>query len=390
MNRTEEIIVGACVGVGGGILLSLGLFFLLRCFLLNSRGNKKKTKDEEQIASEMPMRMNDVLAVMDSSGSLESISQLPGIIQRKIPPQVRAAQSNALASASGIPRYSYKDIKESTHNFTTTVGKGSFGSVYKAEMPDGAVVAVKVLAANSRQGDKEFQTEVLLLSKLHHRNLVNLIGFCVEKGQYMLVYEFMSNGSLASHLYGVQSLTWEERINIALDISRGIQYLHEGTVPPVIHRDLKSANILLDSSLTAKVADFGLSKQGMALSRKASGLKGTYGYIDPDYVLTNVITTKSDIYSFGIIIFELLTAINPQQGLLDYINLAMAGGDGKADWDEILDKRLVGNCDLKQVQLLADVAYTCLHKIPRKRPSISEITEAILKIKGRRPSHISR
>ncbi|XP_078438572.1 protein kinase superfamily protein isoform X2 [Wolffia australiana] len=253
MNRTEEIIVGACVGVGGGILLSLGLFFLLRCFLLNSRGNKKKTKDEEQIASEMPMRMNDVLAVMDSSGSLESISQLPGIIQRKIPPQVRAAQSNALASASGIPRYSYKDIKESTHNFTTTVGKGSFGSVYKAEMPDGAVVAVKVLAANSRQGDKEFQTEVLLLSKLHHRNLVNLIGFCVEKGQYMLVYEFMSNGSLASHLYGVQSLTWEERINIALDISRGIQYLHEGTVPPVIHRDLKSANILLDSSLTAKV-----------------------------------------------------------------------------------------------------------------------------------------
>uniref|UniRef100_A0A1D1XJ48 Putative leucine-rich repeat receptor-like serine/threonine-protein kinase At5g15730 n=1 Tax=Anthurium amnicola TaxID=1678845 RepID=A0A1D1XJ48_9ARAE len=132
--------------------------------------------------------------------------------------------------------------------------------------------------------------------------------------------------------------------------------------------------------MRAKVADFGLSKEEVFDGRK-SGLKGTYGYMDPDYVSSSKFTKKSDIYSFGIIIFELVTAINPQQGLMEYINLALAGGDGEADWDEILDKDLVGNCNLEEVKLLADVGYRCLHKIPRRRPSISEITQTIACIK---------
>ncbi|KDP24323.1 hypothetical protein JCGZ_25619 [Jatropha curcas] len=286
-------------------------------------------------------------------------------------------------TASGILRYSYKDIQKATQNFTTILGQGSFGPVYKAVMP-GGVVAVKVLASNSKQGEKEFQTEVSLLGRLHHRNLVNLLGYSVDKGQRMLIYEFMSNGSLANILYnGELILCWEERLQIALDISHGIEYLHEGAVPPVIHRDLKSANILLDQSMRAKVADFGLSKEE-AYDGRNSGLKGTYGYIDPVYMTTNKFTMKSDIYSFGIIIFELITAIHPQQNLMEYINLAAMSPDGV---DEILDEKLAGECNIGEVRELAAVAHKCLHKSQRKRLSIGEVSQAILKIKQR---HLSK
>ncbi|MQL86030.1 hypothetical protein Taro_018554, partial [Colocasia esculenta] len=418
--QMDIVIIGVSVGVTVGIIIASCAFIAIR--LYRKRHHNQYRVDELSTSSSLPMQRNGIDASIDSTASIsisEASHSLPPIPTRNIhwPKRVNH-DKDILASASGILRYSYKDIQKATHNFTTILGQGSFGPVYKATLPTGGMVAVKVLASNSRQGEKEFQTEVSLLSRLHHRNLVNLVGYCVEKGQYMLIYEFMSNGSLASLLYGEgpRILSWEERLQIALDISHGIEYLHEGGNPPVIHRDLKSANILLDRSMRAKVADFGLSKEEVFDGRK-SGLKGTYGYMDPDYVSTSKFTKKSDIYSFGIIIFELLTVINPQQGLTEYINLvsyfhpgilliyehgtsragcislanlcefciglfaAVTGGDGKADWDEILDKELVGKCNLKEVKHLADVAYKCLHKSPRKRPSISEVTLTIARIK---------
>ncbi|KAI5442698.1 Calcium/calmodulin-regulated receptor-like kinase 2, variant 2, partial [Lathyrus oleraceus] len=226
---------------------------------------------------------------------------------------------------------------------------------------------------------------VSLLGRLHHRNLVNLLGYCVDKGQHILVYQFMSNGSLASILYGEeQKLSWDERMQVALDISHGIEYLHEGAVPPVIHRDLKSPNILLDDTMRAKVADFGLSKEEIFDGRN-SGLKGTYGYMDPAYISTNKLTTKSDIYSFGIILFELITAIHPHQNLLEYVNLAAMEHDGI---DEILDKQLVGKCNVVEVRQLAKIAHKCLQKSPKKRPSISEVSQSISRIKQRRLRHV--
>ncbi|KAK9114364.1 hypothetical protein Syun_021161 [Stephania yunnanensis] len=195
----------------------------------------------------------------------------------------------------------------------------------------------------------------------------------------MLIYEYMSNGSLASLLYdeGRAVLSWDERLQIALDVTHGIEYLHEGAVPPIIHRDLKSANILLDKSMMAKVADFGLSREE-AFDGRNSGLKGTYGYMDPDYISSNKFTKKSDIYSLGIILFELITAIHPQQNLIEYVNLAGMSSNGV---DEILDNKLVGECNLEEVRLLAGVAHLCLHKTPRRRPSIGDVSLAISKIK---------
>nr|DAD35130.1 TPA_asm: hypothetical protein HUJ06_005770 [Nelumbo nucifera] len=412
MSQADLVIIGVSVGVAVGILIALCAFVGIKWY--RKRFHPQRCASEPSVTT-LPIRTNGIGTSIDSSASISSSITTNGL-QHPAKSTQRSwwnqHNKDLFASASGIPRYSYKDIQKATHNFTTILGQGSFGPVYKATMPTSEVVAVKVLASNSRQGEKEFQTEVLLLGRLHHRNLVNLVGYCVDKGQHMLIYQYMSNGSLANLLYceGERILSWEERLQIVLDVSHGIEYLHEGAVPPVIHRDLKSANILLDQSMRAKVqaylylgpnpvhqvqvsvlkarntstqhevADFGLSKEEVFDGRK-SGLKGTYGYIDPEYMSTNRFTKKSDIYSFGIIIFELITAIHPQQNLMEYVNLAAMDSDGV---DEILDKKLVGKCNLEEVRLLANIAYKCLHKIPRKRPSIGDISQAISRIRKRR------
>ncbi|XP_078160103.1 protein kinase superfamily protein [Carex rostrata] len=387
-SRVLVTIIGVSGGVVVGISIAIGVFYLIRYY--KKRPNLKR---RISITSTTPIRVNGENSVsVDSSVAMSDDLEFGDENQSQNRKQFwggrgkRSRDVGKPLSVSGIPRYHYKDIQKATQNFTTVLGQGSFGPVYKAVMLTGEVVAVKVLASDSKQGEREFQTEVALLSRLHHRNLVNLVGYCVDKGQRILIYEFMSNGSLASRLYSENNqkfLSWEQRLQIANDISHGIEYLHEGAVPPVIHRDLKSANILLDRSMRAKVADFGLSKEEVFDGRK-SGLKGTYGYMDPDYMSTNKFTKKSDIYSFGIILFELITVINPQQGLLDYINVASLGGDGKPDWSEILDQNLLGESNPEEVRQLADVAHRCLHKLPKRRPSISDITQAISRIRQRR------
>lgn len=385
VHKSDLVIIGICVGLALGILIATLVFFGLRWY--KKHDHLRRCSNERSVATH-PIRINGLGTSIDFSAPVvNSVAvKASGFPQKKSRVSWWSNHSKdrftsaRFTSASGIPRYAYKDIQKATQNFTNILGQGAFGPVYKATMPSGGVAAIKVLASDSHQGEKEFQTEVSLLGRLHHRNLVNLIGYCVDKGKYMLIYEFMSNGSLSNLIYSEERvLNWEERLQIALDISHGIEYLHEGAVPPVIHRDLKSANILLDHFMRAKVADFGLSKEEVFDGRN-SGLKGTYGYIDPAYISTNKFTMKSDIFSFGVIIFELITAIHPHQNLMEYVNLASMSRDGV---DEILDKQLVGACDIQEVRELARIGHKCLHKTPRKRPSMGEVTQALLKIKQR-------
>ncbi|KMT18703.1 hypothetical protein BVRB_2g028280 [Beta vulgaris subsp. vulgaris] len=338
VSRTELAIICTCAGVFFGTLISSVVFFVVRWY-------KRRLDFDNHSIANVPIRKNGQGLGLDSSASLSDsvVVPLPDF-PAKSSPWLNHHTKDRTTSVSGIPNYSYKDIQKATQNFTTVLGEGSFGPVYKATMPAGGVVAVKALASNSRQGEKEFQTEVSLLDE-------------------------------------EDALTWDERLQTALDISHGIEYLHEGAVPPVVHRDLKSANILLDHSMRAKVADFGLSKEEVYDGRKSS-LKGTYGYMDPAYISTSKSSLKSDIYSLGVIFFELITAIHPHQNLMDYVNLAMMDTDGGVD--EILDKRLVGRCDAEEAKSLAKIAFRCLHKTPRKRPSSGEISQAIMKIKQRR------
>ncbi|PSS30541.1 Calcium/calmodulin-regulated receptor-like kinase [Actinidia chinensis var. chinensis] len=382
VHSGDLVIIGISVGLAIGIFIACLVFFGIRW---HKKHAHLRRCANERSATTLPIRTNGLGTSTDFSASLTNSVSVKGSDHLAKNSQLTwwgNSSKDRLVSASGMPRYSYKDIQKATQNFTTILGQGSFGQVYKATMATGEVVAVKALASNSKQGEKEFHTEVSLLGRLHHRNLVNLVGYCVDKGQRMLIYEFMSNGSLASLLYCQEErvLSWEERLQIALDISHGIEYLHDGAVPPVIHRDLKSANILLDRTMRAKVADFGLSKEE-AFDGHNSGLKGTYGYIDPAYVSTNKFTMKSDIYSFGVILFELITAIHPHQNLMEYVNLAGMSPDGV---DEILDKRLVGEFNVLEARNLAAIAHKCLHKTPRRRPSIGEVLQAILKIKQKR------
>ncbi|KAJ6837655.1 calcium/calmodulin-regulated receptor-like kinase 1 [Iris pallida] len=380
------LIIGVTVGVVIGVLLATAA---LLCIRFRKRRAQIGSNSSRR-TSTVPIRANGVDActmLSDSTTGLESPKVLETLDVNGASSWMEGPKGKNVVSVSGIPKYPYKDLQKATSNFTTVIGQGAFGPVYKAQMSTGEIVAVKVLASNSKQGEKEFQTEVLLLGRLHHRNLVNLVGYCAEKGQHMLIYVYMTNGSLASHLYNekYEPLKWDLRINIALDVARGLEYLHDGAVPPVVHRDIKSHNILLDKSMNARVADFGLSREEM-VSSHASNIRGTFGYLDPEYVSSRSFTTKSDVYSFGVLLFELIAGRNPQQGLMEYVELAAINAEAKEGWEEIADSRLDGNYDMDELHDMARLAYKCINPVSRKRPSMRDVVQALSLIVKKRPS----
>ncbi|CAN8248259.1 unnamed protein product [Cochlearia groenlandica] len=375
------LIVGISLGVVIGVVLAVsGLF----CYKYHRKRSQIVSSGSNRSATAtLPIRANgaDSCDVMsDSTVGPDSPVKSSSNGGRFVWLDGFSKRSNVI-SASGILEYSYRDLQKATCNFTTLIGQGAFGPVYKAQMSTGETVAVKALATDSKQGEKEFQTEVSLLGRLHHRNLVNLIGYCAEKAQHMLIYVYMSKGSLASHLYSEQHepLNWDLRVYIALDVARGLEYLHDGAVPPVIHRDIKSSNILLDQSMRARVADFGLSREEM-VDKHAANIRGTFGYLDPEYISTRTFTKKSDVYGFGVLLFELIAGRNPQQGLMEYVELAAMNAEEKVGWEEIVDSRLDGRFDIQEVNEVAAFAYKCISRAPRKRPNMRDIVQVLSRI----------
>ncbi|XP_020591250.1 calcium/calmodulin-regulated receptor-like kinase 1 isoform X2 [Phalaenopsis equestris] len=363
------LVVGVTVGVVIGILLATVALF---CNWLRKR-HPQLGNSSSRRASTVPIRTNgvDTCTVLSDSTIGQESPRIPE--ESSVSLWIEGPKRKGVMSVSGIP----KDLQKATCNFTTLIGQGAFGPVYKAQMSTGEIVAVKVLATNSKQGETEFQTEVLLLGRLHHRNLVNLVGYCAEKGQHMLIYVYMANGSLASHLYNEHkvALSWDLRINIALDVARGLEYLHDGAIPSVVHRDIKSSNILLDRTMRARVADFGLSREEI-VSRNAP-IRGTYGYLDPEYVSSKSFTKKSDVYSFGVLLFELIAGRTPQQGLLEFVELAAINADGRGGWEEIADSRLEDSYELEELNEVAALAYKSINRLSRKRPSMRDLVQAL-------------
>ncbi|KAG0584134.1 hypothetical protein M758_3G186700 [Ceratodon purpureus] len=370
------VIIGISIGVFIGILIAV---CALLCFGCRKKRLEKRNSSHRGFV--LPIRVN---GVNSSTIMSDSVSSPPSYAKTS---NWWGQERQLIPSSSGVTKFSYKELHKATSNFTALLGQGAFGPVYKAVLPStGTTLAVKVLAEQSKQGDREFQNEVILLGRLHHRNLVNLVGYCEEKHRRILVYEYMSNGSLEKKLLDQKSepLTWDQRVNIAQDISRGLEYLHEGAVPPVIHRDIKAANILLDATMTARVADFGLSKEADS-QNIVSGVKGTFGYVDPEYMSTNAFTEKSDVYSFGVLLFELITARNPQQGLMDYVHLAAMGMESKEGWAEIMDERMNGNCNIQELGDMANIAYKCVGPEGRRRPKMRAVAQSLCNL-GKKPS----
>ncbi|KAK4747813.1 hypothetical protein SAY87_014399 [Trapa incisa] len=276
-------------------------------------------------------------------------------------------------------KFSYKETKTATDNFSTIIGEGGFGTVYKAQFSNDSMAAVKRMNRVSEQGEDEFCREIELLARLHHRHLVALKGFCVEKHERILVYEYMVNGSLKDHLHapGRTPLSWRMRIQIAIDVANALEYLHFYCNPPLCHRDIKSSNILLDENLVAKVADFGLvhaSKNGsICFEPVNTDIRGTPGYMDPEYIVSQELTEKSDIYSYGVLLLELVTArraIQDGKNLVEWSRPYMAL-DSRII--ELADPAIQESIDFGQLKAILNIVQWCTKHEGRARPSIKQV-----------------
>ncbi|KAJ4762236.1 Kinase superfamily protein [Rhynchospora pubera] len=287
--------------------------------------------------------------------------------------------------------FTFRELANATRNFRPEcfLGEGGFGRVYKGRLDSTSqVVAIKQLNRDGLQGNREFLVEVLMLSLLHHPNLVNLIGYCADGDQRLLVYEYMPFGSLEDHLHDLPSdkepLDWNTRMKIAAGAAKGLEYLHDKANPPVIYRDFKSSNILLDETFHPKLSDFGLAKLGPVgdKSHVSTRVMGTYGYCAPEYAMTGQLTVKSDVYSFGVVLLELITgrrAIDSTRphGEQNLVSWARPLFNDRRKLPKMADPRLEGQYPMRGLYQALAVASMCIQSEAASRPLIADVVTAL-------------
>ncbi|XP_054820033.1 putative leucine-rich repeat receptor-like serine/threonine-protein kinase At2g19230 isoform X2 [Prosopis cineraria] len=323
-----------------------------------------------------------VIPLSTSIGVLVLIAILSSMIWR-LKKKRQDLSTKSLILKQKNREFSYSQVVDITNNFKTLIGEGGFGKVYLGTLEDGSQVAVKLLSASSKQGYKEFQSEAQLLTVIHHRNLVSLVGYCHEGNIKALIYEYVDNGDLG-HLLEKNSkvLKWNERLQVAIDTAKGLEYLHVGCHTPIIHRDLKPSNILLNKFMVAKIADFGLSRAFIneGDSHLSTQPAGTPGYIDPEFQRCGQLNKESDIYSFGMILLQLITGHPPiKRGprnitfILDWVQPKIECGDIKG----IVDPRLAREFYVTSIWKVVEVAMLCVLPTPSQRPNISYILQEL-------------
>ncbi|KAL7207279.1 hypothetical protein ACSBR1_029273 [Camellia fascicularis] len=331
-----------------------------------------------------------------SCGSSKDVKNIDMDIR---PPGTPDRQENSLSSKGkasdsekgNVARsFMFCELAVATKNFrdANLIGEGGFGCVYKGRLDSGQLVAVKQLNLDGLQGNQEFIVEVLMLSLLHHRNLVTLIGYCTDGEQRLLVYEYMAMGSLEDHLFDTEPdkepLSWSTRMKIAVGAARGLEYLHCKASPPVIYRDLKSANILLDENFNPKLSDFGLAKLGPVgdNTHVSTRVMGTYGYCAPEYAMSGKLTLKSDIYSFGVVLLELITGrkaidFSKKPGEQNLIVWSRPFLRDRKKFTQLVDPRLQGRFPVRSLHHAVAVTAMCLQEQANFRPAIGDIAVAL-------------
>lgn len=284
--------------------------------------------------------------------------------------------------------YSLNELEIATCKFAAenVIGEGGYGIVYRGVLQDGHVVAVKNLLNNKGQAEKEFKVEVEAIGKVRHKNLVGLIGFCADGAKRLLVYEYVDNGNLEQWLHGdvgpISPLTWDIRMKIAIGTAKGLAYLHEGLEPKVVHRDVKSSNILLDRKWNAKVSDFGLAKLlGAEKSYVTTRVMGTFGYVSPDYASTGMLNECSDVYSFGVLLMEIVTGRSPvdysrapgEMNLVDWFKGMVASRRG----EELLDPKVSVQPPSRALKRVLLVCLRCIDMDANKRPKMGQIVHML-------------
>ncbi|XP_039024647.1 serine/threonine-protein kinase-like protein CCR4 [Hibiscus syriacus] len=380
-GRMVAFLVVGCVG-SFSLLLVVGFFVFRYC-----KGRRCRIHDSD--------RLDETNASAYDVSNKPQASLAPAVLEKRL------SQLTSVGYTICSEEFSLDNLIQATNNFSEDhkIGVGSFGSVYRATFDDGREVAIKraevtstssyVIGTKHREDkDEAFINELKYLSRLHHKNLVRLLGFYEDANERVLVYEYINNGTLHDHLHKLQSLpfmSWATRLNIALDAARGIEYLHEYAVPPVIHRDIKSSNILLDASWAAKVSDFGLSLLGPEDDESHISLRaaGTVGYMDPVYYRLQRLTTKSDVYSFGVVLLELLSgykAIHMNENgsprnVVDFVVPYIA----RDEIHRVLDRRVPAPT-MFEIEGVASVGYlaaACVGPEGRQRPSMFEVVKSL-------------
>ncbi|KAM0997957.1 hypothetical protein ACFX2I_007761 [Malus domestica] len=287
-----------------------------------------------------------------------------------------------------VKQYGYRELQIATENFSqeNKIGQGGFGSVYKGTLKDGTLVAIKVLSAESSQGLREFLTEIEVIATVEHDNLVKLYGCCAEGDHRILVYGYLENNSLAQTLlgrgYSGIQFTWLTRCKICIGVARGLAYLHEEVSPHIIHRDIKASNILLDKDLSPKISDFGLAKFiAHNLTHVSTRVAGTTGYLAPEYAIRGQVTRKADIYSFGVLLLEIVCGrsntnrhLPPQE---QYLLARAWEHHEKGQLVELVDTSLNGNFDVEEACRFLKVGLLCTQDMPKLRPSMSTVVQML-------------
>ncbi|XP_073143459.1 proline-rich receptor-like protein kinase PERK15 [Henckelia pumila] len=414
-NGTTLVALGVGIGIGGAIVLvCVGIFVIwyrrrkrrrgLNGFACASQGPKAASicGPQNKWQEPAPLPTSNVARAMQKPTSLPGIlsnsrlssldgstPQLPSFgsslnSERLVPP----ASDNSPSFTKTT--FTYEELAFATKDFSgfNLLGQGGFGYVHKGVLCHGKQVAVKQLKVGSGQGEREFQAEVETISRVHHKHLVELVGHCISGFQRLLVYEYVPNGTLEFHLHGKGNppMKWETRMQIALGSAKGLAYLHEDCKPKIIHRDIKSSNILLDENFEAKVADFGLARfYSDTDTHVSTRVMGTFGYLAPEYALTGKLTDKSDVFSFGVVLLELITGRRPidksqhylDDNIIDWARPLLTQAMDDSNFDIVADPRLQADYNLIEMSRMVACASVCVRHLARRRPKMSQIIRAL-------------